>query len=153
MGLSQDIAKARKELEKLIRQYELLSGDDVPSAFRDVANSTEETFKALKEVQNLSKSIQRDISELDDVLGSVVSHLNKVLDSLSGANAQLNRQKNALRSISRIGSEILNMKEGEVAASKSSIQKLQNKLSFEKLQLQLLQKQHVYHLVLDMVQK
>ena len=142
MGLSQDIAKARKELEKLIRQYELLSGDDVPSAFRDVANSTEETSKALKEVQNLSKSIQRDISELDDVLGSVVSHLNKVVDSLSTGNAELNRQKNALRSISRIGSEILNMKEGEVAASKSSIQKLQNKLSFEKLQLQLLQKQH-----------
>lgn len=142
MGLSQDIAKARKELQQLIDQYELLSGEDVPQAFRDIAYSTEETNKALQEVTKLSKSLKRDISELDDVLGNVVSQLQKVVDSLTRGNTELARQKNALRSISRIGSEILNMKEGEVAVSKSSIQKLQNKLSFEKLQLKLLQKQH-----------
>jgi ribosomal protein S9 len=142
MGLKEDLAKAKKDLKDIISTYELLSEQDVPQAFRDVANSTEKTSKHLEEMQKLTKSIERDVSELDNVLGSVIANLNKVVDSLSGANAQLNRQKNALRSISRIGSEILNMKEGEVAASKSSIQKLQNKLSFEKLQLQLLQKQH-----------
>ncbi len=143
MGLSEDIKKAREELKGLIDQFEGMSGgEDVAQAFRDAASSTEITVEALKEVNKLSKSLKTDIQDVNVDLGSIVSQFNKVVDSLTKGNTELSRQKNSLRSLSRIGSEILNMKEGEVSVTKSSISKLQNKLSFEKLQLKLLRDQH-----------
>lgn len=143
MGLSEDIKKARKELKGLIDQFEGMSGgEDVAQAFRDAASSTEITAEALKEVNKLSKSLKTDIQDVNVDLGSIVQQFNKVVDSLTRGNTELSRQKNSLRSLSRIGSEILNMKEGEVSVSKQAITKLQNKLSFEKLQLKLLRDQH-----------